>query len=197
MGVVSPIGNTVSTFTESLLAGVSGAGPITLFDPASLPTRIAAEVKWEGPPLLDRKIGFALEAADQAWADARSCGTRPDGDGGVSLGVGLELFRMEDLVALRQPGFVLPISLAHRLTFLQTPSDLAVHAISQRFGLRAPPLTHVSACAAGTDAIGAAFRLVASGRRRWMMAGGTDSMINPLGVAGFGRIGATTTSNAV
>jgi len=54
---------------------------------------------------------------------------------------------------------------------------------------------HVSACAAGTDAVGHAFRLVASGRRRWMLAGGTDSMINPLGVAGFCALSATSTRN--
>jgi 3-oxoacyl-[acyl-carrier-protein] synthase II len=197
MGVVSPIGSTVATFTESLLTGVSGVGPITLFDPAALPTRIAAEVRWDGPPPADRKIAFALAAADQACLDARSCGTRPRGDGGLSLGVGLELFRMDDLVASRRPGFVLPETLADRLSFLQTPSDLAVHSISHRHGLRTAPLTHVSACAAGTDAIGAAFRLVASGRRRWMLAGGTDSMINPLGVAGFCGIRATSTSNAI
>ena len=196
MGLVSPIGSTVATFTENLLAGVSGVGPITLFDPVTLPTRIAAEVKWEGPPLTDRKIGFALAAAEQACLDAHSCGTRPIGDGGLSLGVGLELFRMEDLVASRRPGFALPETFADRLSFLQTPSDLAVHAISHRYGLHTPPLTHVSACAAGTDAIGAAFRLIARGARRWMLAGGTDSMINPLGVAGFCGIRATTTSNA-
>jgi 3-oxoacyl-[acyl-carrier-protein] synthase II len=196
MGVVSPIGSSVATFTESLLAGASGVGPITLFDPATLPTRIAAEVKWEGPPPADRKIGFAQAAAEQACLDAQSCGTRLIGDGGLSLGVGLELFRMEDLVASRRSGFALPPTLADRLSFLQTPSDLAVHTISRRHGLRTPPLTHVSACAAGTDAIGAAFRLIASGRRRWMLAGGTDSMINPLGVAGFCAVRATTTANA-
>jgi 3-oxoacyl-[acyl-carrier-protein] synthase II len=103
---------------------------------------------------------------------------------------------MEDLIASRRPGFALPQTLTDRLTFLQTPSDLAVHAISHRHGLRTPPLTHVSACAAGTDAIGAAFRLIASGRRHWMLAGGSDSMINPLGVAGFCAVRATTTSNA-
>jgi len=196
MGVVSPIGSSVAAFTESLLAGASGVGPITLFDPATLPTRIAAEVKWDGPPLADRKIGFAQAAAEQAYLDAHSCGTRPIGDGGLSLGVGLELFRMEDLVAARRPGFALPPTLADRLSFLQTPSDLAVHTLSRRYGLRAAPFTHVSACAAGTDAIGTAFRLIASGRRRWMLAGGTDSMINPLGVAGFCAIRATTTANA-
>jgi 3-oxoacyl-[acyl-carrier-protein] synthase II len=67
--------------------------------------------------------------------------------------------------------------------------------ISRQHGLVRPPHTHVSACAAGTDAIGTAFRAVAEGRADWMLAGGADSMINPLGVGGFCRIGATTTAN--
>jgi 3-oxoacyl-[acyl-carrier-protein] synthase II len=180
----------VESFRDSLLAGISGAGPITLFDPAALPTRIAAEVRWEGAILRDRKVTFAVEAARQALA-----GGRPRGDGGLSLGIGLELFSMDDLVARGRPGFELPPSRSDRLTFLQTPADLCVHLISKLHDLRRPPLTHVSACAAGTDAIGSAFRMVASGRREWMLAGGADSMINPLGLAGFCRIGATTTAN--
>ena len=191
MGVVTPIGNSVGAFRESLFAGVSGAGPITIFDPASLPTRIAAEVAWDGPVLRDRKITFALEAARQAL-DASG---RPRGDGALSLGIGLELFSMDDLAGSRRPGFALPASRRDRLGFLQTPSDLCVQLISKRHELSRPPLTHVSACAAGTDAIGAAFRRVADGRADWMLAGGTDSMVNPLGVAGFCRIGATTTAN--
>ena len=191
MGVVSPLGNAVREFSANLLAGVSGVGPITLFDPAQLPTRIAAEVRWSGPVLRDRKITFGLEAARQAMED----GGRPEGTGGVSLGIGLELFSMEDLAASRQPGFVAPTTPRDRLSFLQTPSDLCVHLISRRYELSAPPMTHVSACAAGTDAIGAAYRRVASGRCDWMLAGGTDSMINPLGVGGFCRIGATSTAN--
>jgi 3-oxoacyl-[acyl-carrier-protein] synthase II len=190
LGVVSPIGRTVESFGEALWAGRSGACRITLFDPGELPTRIAAEVPWPEPILRDRKVTFALAAADQALA-----GSRPAGQGGLSLGIGLELLALEDLVARDRPGFRLPESRAARLTFLQTPSDLCVHLIARRHGLQAPPLTHVSACAAGTDAIGAAFRLVAGGRRDWMLAGGADSMINPLGVAGFSRIGATTTAN--
>ena len=191
MGVVTPIGQDVESFTAALREGRSGAGPVTLFDPAKLPTRIAAEVRWTGPILRDRKITFALEAARQAMD-----GGRPPGRGGLSLGIGLELFSLDDLVARDEPGFSPPSTHAERLTFLQTPSDLCVNLIAKRYDLRTPPLTHVSACAAGTDAIGAAFRQVASGRRDFMLAGGTDSMINPLGLAGFARIGATTTANA-
>ncbi|MBI3894033.1 MAG: beta-ketoacyl-[acyl-carrier-protein] synthase family protein [Candidatus Wallbacteria bacterium] len=202
MGVVSPIGCGVQRFLESLLAGTSGGGPITIFEPASLATRIAAQVQesFDDFGLADRKVAFAMEALRQAWEAATACGTRPGGDAAgqdasLSLGIGLELFSMPKLVDSRRPGFRPPEAPLERLTFLQTPADLTVHLISARHGLRQPPLTHVSACAAGTDAIGAAFRLVASGRRRWMFAGGADSMINPLGVAGFCKIAATTTAN--
>jgi 3-oxoacyl-[acyl-carrier-protein] synthase II len=191
MGIVSPIGNSLVEFGRNLFAGVSGAGPITLFDPAELPTRIAAEVRWTGPVLRDRKITFGLDAARQAM----EAGGRPAGKGGVSLGIGLELFSMDDLAASRQPGFIPPSGRSERLSFLQTPSDLCVHLIAHRYGLTAPPLTHVSACAAGTDAVGAAFRRIARGDCDWMLAGGADSMINPLGVGGFCRIGATSTAN--
>ena len=192
LGVVSPIGVTVDAFRDGLLAGVSGVGPITHFDATGLPTRIAAEVRGLPGGGRDRKIDFALEAARQAMVEAG----RPRGAGGVSLGVGLELFSLDDVAAARASDHPLPGTLAERLAFLQSPSDLCVHAIAQRHDLRTPPLVHVSACAAGTDALGAAFRLIASGRRDWMLAGGTDSMINPLGVAGFCRLGATSTANA-
>ena len=79
---------------------------------------------------------------------------------------------------------------------MQTPSDICTRLLSLRHGLTSAPLLLVSACAAGTDALGAAFRLVAAGRRGFMLAGGTDSMINPLGVAGFCKLSATSTRNA-
>jgi 3-oxoacyl-[acyl-carrier-protein] synthase II len=195
MGVVSAIGRSIGEFRDALFAGRSGIGPITVFDPATLPTRIAAEVKWDGELPRDRKVSFACDAASQAMTDATRGGSRPCGAGGLSLGLGLELFSMDDLAARRR-GQPLPAEARDRLLFLQTPADLCVSMLARRFELREPPLVHVSACAAGTDAIGSAFRMIASGRRRWMMAGGADSMINPLGVAGFCSIGATSTANA-
>ena len=194
MGVVCPIGHSVDAFRDALFAGRSGVGPITLFDPAALPTRIAAESRVGGDVMRDRKVTFACLAATQAMADATQAGTRPAGAGGLSLGLGLELFSMDDLAANRR-GEPPPVDVRGRLLYLQTPSDLSVALLARRFELTEPPLTHVSACAAGTDAIGSAFRLIADGRRRWMLAGGADSMINPLGVAGFCSIGATSTAN--
>ena len=196
MGVVAPTGTCVEQFRDNLLRGVSGAAPLLGY-PIEMPTRIAAEVKVKFEFCYrDRKITFAEDSARQAVAAACACGNRPNSDDAcLSLGLGLELFSMDDLVASRRPGFHLPESPAERLTFLQTPSDLCVALIGHTHGLQRPPLVHTSACAAGTDAIGAAFQLVRSGRRRWALAGGTDSMINPMGLGGFCKIGATTTAN--
>lgn len=198
MGVVCPLGNQVGAFADALLEGRSGIGPIDLFDASELPTRIAGQSPLARPaPLGDRKIGFALEAAEGAMRQAFGEAAPPRG-GTASLGVGLELFSMHDLVESRRPGFTLPPcreGLAARLSFMQTPSDLAVHLIARRYGLNRPPAIHVSACAAGTDALGEAFRRVRAGRATWALAGGTDSMINPLGVAGFCALNATSVRN--
>jgi 3-oxoacyl-[acyl-carrier-protein] synthase II len=190
MGVVSPIGNTVADFRDNLLAGVSGIGPITCFNPADLPTRIAGEVKWDGSILRDRKVTFALEAASQCMEDAGALSAV----GGLSLGIGLELFSLDDMAAFRV-NEQLPKSAEERMTFLQTPSDLTAHLISHQWKLTAPPLTQVSACAAGADALGAAHRLIARGERRWMLAGGSDSMVNPMGVGGFCKLTALSRCN--
>ncbi|OIP29373.1 MAG: hypothetical protein AUK47_27680 [Deltaproteobacteria bacterium CG2_30_63_29] len=203
MGIVSPLGYELETFQENLFAGVSGVGPITLFDAADLPTRIAGEVPWgeESITLRDRKIVFAVHAARQAMGAAGAAGPvggAQEGEGaGLCLGLGLELFSLEDMVELRRDGAVptASSSLREKLEFLQTPSDLCLHLISEEHGLSEAPTAHVSACAAGADAIGDAFHLIASGRRRWMLAGGTDSMINPMGVGGFCLLRATSTEN--
>ena len=197
MGVVSPLGADVAAFVDALVAGRSGVRAISIFDTATLPTRIAGEAALPAEaPLGDRKIAFALEAARQAICQAGlGAGAEPRRDAVVSLGVGLELFHMSDLVAARAAGFSLPRSLVERLAFLQTPSDVCVHLLARRYGFAAPPLVHVSACAAGTDAVGAAYRAIATGQRRVALAGGTDSMINPLGVAGFCALTATTIRN--
>ena len=201
MGVVSPLGSDLDDFSACLLAGESAAAPITVFDASHLPTRIAAEARLEAGTiaLKDRKIAFAEVAVRRAIQDAQRDGVAlaahyNGGGGGVSLGIGLELFSMPDMLAFLAQGGGLPEG-AQPLTFLQTPSDLCLHAISHEHDLTTPPMMHVSACAAATDAIGMAFRMVREGRRSWMLAGGSDSMLNPLGVAGFCKLEAMTTRN--
>jgi 3-oxoacyl-[acyl-carrier-protein] synthase II len=195
LGVVAPNGVGVGSFIDALLSGRSGVRPVSVFDAASLPTRIAGEVSANLPaPLPDRKIGFALEAAREAWSMACACGSAPKNRGGLSLGVGLELFSMHDLAAQRR-GVPIPEDALGRLSFMQTPSDLCAHFLSRAYQLEQSPLLHVSACAAGTDALGVGFRRVRDGSADFMLVGGTDSMINPLGMAGFAALNATSTRN--
>lgn len=202
VGIVSPLGHELSEFRRNLLSGLSAAAPITVFDPARLPTRIAAQVDASSLPTQtrDRKIAFGLAAARAAIADADGGDALPlveyyaGTGGGLSLGIGLELFSMPDMVKFLEREEI-PAGV-HAQTFLQTPSDVCAHLICREHDfLRAPPLVHVSACAAATDAIGTAFRMIRDGRRRWMLAGGADSMINPMGVGGFCAIEATTRRN--
>jgi 3-oxoacyl-[acyl-carrier-protein] synthase II len=202
MGVVSPLGCDLECFTRGLLAGQSAAGPITIFDPASLPTRIAAEVDADSLPFKtrDRKIAFGIIAARRAIQDAESVGetikeASPQGLGVLSLGLGLELFSMPDMVDFLAEEKIPENRQGDRLTFLQTPADSVVQAICGEHGLHHPPLLHISACAASTDAIGEGFRLLQEGSAEWALAGGLDSMINPLGLGGFCKIAATTRRN--
>lgn len=201
MGAVTPLGCDVRAFGEALRAGRSGVGPVTRFDARGFATRIAAEVPLASAGLepCEIKTAFALRAADDAMTQGQQCGSRPGldtpEDGMVSLGVGLELFSMDDLVASRAEGFALPERGLERYSFMQTPADLPLHWIAERHGAKAPFELHVSACAAGTDAIGAAFRAVRRGAVRWALCGGTDSMINPLGFAGFCTLDAMSRRN--
>jgi len=209
LGIVSPLGVTVSAYAESLFAGRSGVAKITLFDAAELPVQIAAEVK---DPVKsdyrDRKINFAIEAARQAIESSGRAEHQMSESAGLSIGLGLEVLDMSDLVQLHSRGegslpqgttsLAVPSdqrTLQQRLTFLQTPSDLCAHILSNQYGFNEPPRVCVSACAAGTDAIGVAFRRIRSGRSRWGLCGGSDSMINPLGVGGFCKLRALSTRN--
>ena len=195
MGVVCPIGLSVAAFAENLKRGLSGVRTISIFDATTLPSRIAGEVPWTGPIARDRKLTFAVEAARQAMVEASSCGSLPAGVGTLSMGIGLELFSLDDMAAFRSGHESLQNDVETRLTFLQTPSDLCAHILAKNHGLSRPPRLHVSACAAGTDAIGQGFRLIADGRSDWVLAGGADSMINPLGVGGFCKLSALSQRN--
>jgi 3-oxoacyl-[acyl-carrier-protein] synthase II len=197
MGVVSPLGSELDSFRDRLLAGESAADVISLFDASHLPTRVAAEVRSpEFAGQRDRKVLFAAAAARAAIVDANRKGAAlarhyPARSGSLSLGIGLELFSMPDMVRVMQDD--LPAELSP--TFLNAPSDLCLHTISAEHDLGRAPLMHISACAASTDALGTAFRMIQQRARPWMLAGGADSMINPMGVAGFCKIQAMTSRN--
>lgn len=191
MGIVSPIGNRIETFLASLKNSQNGAGHVTRFETCELPTKIVCEVKDFNSDFRDVKISFAQEAARQAIKHA-NIEVMPN-NSRLSIGIGLELFSMEDLVKVHRK---LATDSDHKnMTFLNTPSDICCHLISKEHALSQSPLIHISACAAGSDAIGSAFLKIKRGQSDLILAGGTDSMINPMGLAGFCRIGAMTKKN--
>jgi 3-oxoacyl-[acyl-carrier-protein] synthase II len=197
MGAITPIGNSVSDFENAMFEMKSGASRITRFDPAELPTRIASEVKGVKSEFRDVKITYAILAAREAMKNAGLDNPdQPLENSVLTMGIGLELFSMSDLIDLKNNGYDnLPEEKVNSLTFLNTPSDICAHLISTEFQLTSSPLLHISACAAGTDALGSGFLKIQSGEVDVALAGGTDSMINPMGVAGFCRIGAMTEKN--
>lgn len=195
LGAVTPIGNTVAEFSDALFSGKTGAARITHFDTSELPTKFAAEVKDFRSGYRDTKISFALTAVEEALAQAFG-GARLDSTrAGLSIGIGLELFSMDHLIEYKSGQKPEMSDRRAQMTYLNTPADLCVDLISGKYGLTQPPIVHISACAASTDAIGTAFEMVRDGFWDVAVAGGTDSMINPMGVAGFCRIGALSKRN--
>ena len=205
MGAITPIGNDLASFTSGILSGAQGAGLIERFDASGMPTRFAAEVKGVVSEFRDVKITFAILAAREAMTQAfgpMPAQRAPDlRAAAISMGIGLELFSMDDLVAMRNGGeWVIPDyansgDRRRALTSLNTPSDLCAQLIGKEFGFNRAPQIHISACAAATDAIGSAYRAISDGRLDLALAGGADSMINPMGLGGFCRIGALSARN--
>ena len=200
MGVVTPLGNELNTFRQNLVSGNSGVGPLTLFDSCQLPSGIAGECRLEEIRHKDRKISFALYAAHSAMRDARlqDTGQKSPHDAvqsGLSIGIGLELFDMHDMAVYVSNGFNIPASRKGQFDFLQTPADHCVGLLCDAFNLRLNPGIHISACAAANDAMGHAFLKIRRGEASLMLAGGTDSMLNPMGVGGFCKLNALSTRN--
>ncbi|MCS5698577.1 beta-ketoacyl-ACP synthase II [Cyanobium sp. FGCU-52] len=193
MGAVTPIGNDVGTYWEGLSSGRNGVAPITLFDASRHACRFAAEVKdfdpagWLEPKEAkrwDRFCQFGVVAAKQAVADA---GLTIDDTNrhriGVSIGSGVGgLLMMETqahVLADRGPDRVSPFCVPMMIPNMAT--GLAAIAL----GARGPSSAVATACAAGSNAIGDAFRTIQLGLADAMVCGGAESAITPLGVAGF------------
>jgi 3-oxoacyl-[acyl-carrier-protein] synthase II len=201
-GVLSPIGSGFDAFADGCLAGRSGIRPITLFDARTFKHRIAGEVRAAdfGPlealyPALrrirDRKVRLALAAVEQA-AGERSA---------IVLGAGLDVVLLEDIrgrtddvegaIGDKLRGLLDDRDGWQRLV----PTDTATRLAAARHGLRGPCATNVSACAAGAQALGHALRLVRDGVVDVALAGGADSMVHPMGIGGFGLLGALSPRN--
>jgi 3-oxoacyl-[acyl-carrier-protein] synthase II len=202
-GVISPLGNDTDVFWESLIAGKSGAGPITRFDTSDYATHFACEVKdfsFEG--VLDRKeakrmdrfVQYAVVATHEALRHSGlDLGSTDLTRVGVIIGSGIggmETFEEQHSNLVHKgPGRVSPFFIPMMIV------DMAAGQISIQFGLRGPNFATVSACASGAHAIGEALRLIRAGDADVIIAGGSEATITPMALAGFGNARALSTRN--
>jgi 3-oxoacyl-[acyl-carrier-protein] synthase II len=202
MGVLSPLGVGVDAFWDGLTHGRSGVRRITRFDPSPFASQIAGEVPDFDPGAhLTRRdivrtdvfVHYALVAALAALTDS---GLKIEGQNdrvGVSIGTGMGgvplLAASWETLQREGPGAVSAYALPGSLP------NMAAGWVSMRTGARGPLFTPTTACAASTQAIGDAFRSIQRGDADAMLAGGTDSLIHPLVIAGFCAIRALSTRN--
>ncbi|MGA1862375.1 beta-ketoacyl-ACP synthase II [Deferribacter thermophilus] len=203
IGLVTPLGVGLQENWENILAGKSGVGYITRFDSSDFPVRIAAEVKdFDKEAFVDKKdikrfdefIVLALVAAELAARDANLNFDNIDHEeAGAIIGSGIGGFKtIEDQHAVyMEKGF-------KRVSPFFIPSviiNMGSGAISIRYGLKGPNSSVVTACATGAHAVGDAFKIIQRGDAKIMFAGGAESAITPLAVAGFANMKALSRRN--
>lgn len=196
MGAITPIGNSVEEFWNSIKEGKTGFGSITYFDTADYRCKLAAEVKdFDPTQYMDKKSArrmeqfcqFAVAAAGQAIADAGLIMEQEDPYMvGCSVGSGIgSLQAMEreyDRLKEKGSGRVGPMLVPLMI------SNMAAGNVSIAYGLKGKSLNVVTACATGTHSIGEAYRTIQYGDADVMVAGGTESSITPIGIAGFSAL---------
>ena len=202
LGAVTPIGNTVPEFWESIRAGRIGIAPITKFDTADYKVKVAAEVKgfvakdrmgFKSARRMDEFSQYAVAAAKEAFADAKLDMEQEDPYRvGVCVGSGIgSLPGIEKNVAKvleNKPNRV------HQLFVPMMISNMAAGNISIQLGLMGKCTDVVTACASGTHCIGDALRAIQYGDADVMVAGGSESCICGAGVAGFSALTALSTA---
>ncbi|MBP0000904.1 MAG: beta-ketoacyl-ACP synthase II [Cyanobacteria bacterium SID2] len=203
LGAITPIGNTAEDYWKGALEGRSGIGPITHFDASKHACRIAGEVKGFDPhDYIDRKDAkrmarfaqFAVSASKQALADAKFTIDDLNAEQvGVTIGTGVGgLNVMEDQKEVyinRGPSRVSPFTVPMMI------ANMAAGLTAIHTGAKGPNSCSVTACAAGSNAVGDAFRLVQQGYAQAMLCGGTEAAVTPLAVAGFASAKALSTRN--
>jgi len=203
LGAITPIGNNLPDYWSGLISGRNGIAPITLFDASRHDSRIAGEVKNFDPhDYLDRKEAkrmdrfsqFAIAASKQALKDAEFVINDLNAEQvGIIIGTGIGGLKVledqQEIYLNRGPDrcspFMIPMMIANMaagLTAIQT-------------GAKGPNSCTVTACAAGTNAVGEAFRLVQRGYAQAMICGGTEAAVTPLSFAGFAAARALSTRN--
>jgi 3-oxoacyl-[acyl-carrier-protein] synthase II len=203
IGVISALGTGVEKNWNALLQGKSGVDRITRFDASELPTQIAGEVKdFNAEEFIDKKeikkmdlfIQYALATAEMAMQDSALVINEENAERvGVLVGSGLGgLPTIEKYhEALAEGGYkkVSPFFIPMLII------NLAPGQISIRYGAKGPNFSVVSACAAGTHAIGEAYHVIRRGDADAMITGGAESTITPLAIAGFNAMKALSTRN--
>jgi len=216
IGMVTPVGNDAATTWARLLDGRSGIGTIRSFDASGFPVRIGAEVKgFDAREVIDdRKIlkfanrahGFAVAAAEQALRDA---GVHPEPSTalrwGCAVGAGMMGVEFAELAALHrvcaldgefhadrlhEDGF-----LSDPVTFCRSQANNGLALLLRRFGIRGYATSVHTACASGGQALGTALKIIRRGVVDRVLAGGFDSMLNPIGLSGFVLLGALSPDN--
>lgn len=203
LGAITPIGLNVNDFWESVKAGVHGIAPITYFDTTEYKAKLAAQVKGFDPkeymdPKSARRMEqfsrFAVAAAKEALEDAKLDMTVEDPyRAGVAVGSGIGSLQAMEREYIRLiekgPGRVAPLLVPMMI------SNMAAGNVAIAYGLKGKNINVVTACATGTNCIGEAFRSVVYGEADVMVAGGTESSITPIGVAGFTSLTALNTTD--
>ncbi len=204
IGTVSPLGLDTATTWENLIAGKSGIDYITLCDPEPLGTKFAGEVKGFEPTnymsrkdahRMDRFAQLAVAASPEAVKQARLEIDDSNQDNiGVIVGSGIggltTLFEQSKVLLEKGPKRVSPF-LAPMMI-----ADIAAAQVSIALGVKGPNLCITSACSSGSDAIGAAYELIKHGDAEVMIAGGAESIINPIGITAFNALKAISTRNS-
>ncbi|MBI4982979.1 MAG: beta-ketoacyl-ACP synthase II [Candidatus Omnitrophica bacterium] len=204
LGVITPVGNDISTFWNSMQEGKNGVGPLTSFDPAKFDSRIAAEVKGFDPvnygmsfkdiKRMDKFAQYAVASAHQTIANSGINLEKEDRTRiGVLIGSGIgslhtieaEHKNMLDKGPSRMSPFLIPMLIV----------NAAAGQVGIFFGLKGPNSCVATACASGSHAIGDAFRVIERGDADVMVTGGTESSVTPTGVGGFCALKALSTRN--
>ncbi|MEC4893203.1 MAG: beta-ketoacyl-ACP synthase II [Oscillatoria sp. PMC 1051.18] len=203
LGAITPIGNNLSEYWEGLIEGRNGIDLISSFDASHHASKIAGEVKGFDPhdylerkeaKRMDRFAQFAVAASTQALADAEFVINDLNAEQiGVLIGTGIGGIKVmeeqQQVYLSRGPDrcspFMVPMMIANMAAGLT-----AIHT-----GAKGPNSCTVTACAAGSHAIGDAFRLIQRGYAQAMLCGGTEAAITPLTVAGFAAARALSTRN--
>ena len=203
MGVLCPLGLNISTTWEGLIAGQSGIDYITLCDAEPLETKFAGEVKgFEPTDYINRKdarrmdrfaqlaIAASLQAVEQAGLQINAMN---QDNIGVIIGSGIggltTLFEQTRVLLEKGPDKVSPFLAPMMIV------DMAAAQVSITLGVKGPNLCITSACSSGSDAIGAAYELIKHGDLQAVIAGGSEAIINPIGITAFNALKAISTRN--